>query len=240
MQFWTKSFGWRSLPRVSILMKKELNLPSEKSNLLSGEQGFTMIEVLIGLGIALIGLLIFSTGVLSTLKSAEFLKSQSSREEISQSIRRAIIDRKALQKTILANPIFGTLATGSGPDVYSSVDYGIQILDASGMVISGAGADSTRLETPVYYTTEGYTCTTPAVAKCLIKVTSHFFIQGMPRYTSTDHMVPIDRYPAWNSALKPEFLVIKYRIEQLPSAHQIERKPIEGSVFLTFEDMEIL
>lgn len=203
-------------------------------------QGFTLMEVVISLVIGVIGVLIFSSGVLSVLQSADFFKTTITRDELALTIRRALINPKSFKITANNNPVMKAVVTNDYStfgDVYSNQVYGIHVYDVSGMQLTGASADHDSAEDPRYFTNEGFPCSTPGSSSCRVKITASFMIQGSPLWASPNSVVPTAKYPSWPGAPGPDFMLISYTIEILSDADEIERKPLTGSVFISLDDL---
>lgn len=203
-------------------------------------QGFTLIEAVIGLVIGVIGVLIFSSGVLSVFNSANFFKTTITRDELALTIRRALINPKAFKVTVANNPVIKAVVTNDYStfgDVFSNQVYGIYVYDVSGMQLTGASLDSDSAEDPRYYTNEGFPCDSPGVGPCRFKITASFMIQGSPLWASPNSVVPTAKYPSWPGAPGPDFMIISYSLEILNHVDDIERKPLTGSVFISLDDL---
>ncbi len=207
-----------------------------------GQEGFTLIEMLIGLAIGVIGVLLFSSAMLKARNSYTQIEYTGARSELVMVIRAAVLDRRALSITAQNNPVMKALVennfTGPVTSVSSHQTYGVDLYNNTGQKISGADIDSTHsVATPVYYTMDGVICVTPGTQGCFVSVKTSFSIQGHPRVGTYHNIEPTPVYPAWSSLLRPDFIQLNYIIEYDPSAPGIARKPMEGSVFFAFEDL---
>jgi prepilin-type N-terminal cleavage/methylation domain-containing protein len=229
---------------VSMDQQKKNNTKSRKFLLAQG--GFSLMEMIVAISIGTGAILIFSSGVLATLNSVDFVQASATRDEIAFTIRRTILDHRSFKVSIEQNPVIKAITSldFSGPvkQVYSGQPYGITLYDRSGVtVLAGPGDDGTNPEQPVYYKIDGSPCTTPGVNKCLLAVTILFSIQGNPQYKEPPlhTIIPMAVYPTWaGKNVKPDFMQFDYKIDFLDDGKNgIARKNLTGSVFIDFEDM---
>lgn len=211
---------------------------------LSAPAGFTLIEILVSLGIGTFGILAFSFAILSIMKSGEEMKTNVSRSEIAQMLRRSVLDRRALALTVQNNPVLKAVVTNDFTGPVSSVNsgeiYGIDVFDSSMTRIAGASSDNTHpAANPVYYTLDGAICTNLGLHPCYISVTASFSIQGHSRLGTFHGLEPTTTYPAWDPHLRPDFLTIHYQITLDSSAPGIARKPIRSSTLFSIDDLGI-
>jgi len=206
------------------------------------EKGFSLIEMLLALAIGMIGIFIFSLAVIKSYHSYSSVEFAVAHSDLTIGIRRALLDRRALEKTVALNPVLKAVVENnySGPVTQSTNHqvYGIDLYDANGLKITGADQDATNLTaTPVYYTLDGFPCTTLGVGRCFVSVKSSFILQGHPRMGTFKNLEPTATYPSWDPRLKPEFIQINFVIEYDPAAPRIVRKPVFGSVFYSLNDL---
>jgi hypothetical protein len=219
-------------------------LRSAKTFKLANPYGFTLMEMMVGVGIGSFGIFLFSTAIIQIRNLSNQVEYSAARSELASIIRKAILDRRALSQTVENNPVVKAIVkndfTGAVSSVNSGEPYGINVYDASGNKIAGAAADSTHpTASPVYYTMDGLPCPELRVGRCFISVTASFLIQGHPQWGTHHGVEPTPTYPAWSPSLRPDFMQIHYMIVYDEQAPGIFRKPIEGTVFIGFDDLGI-
>lgn len=201
----------------------------------SWRRGFTIIELQIGIAIGIIGILIFSSGLLAAAKSKSFIQSTMVRNELAVLVRSSISDRAAMRITIQNNPelyamVHNDYSLIPGGFLVSNQPYPVSIYDSSGTVISGT------LQHPVYFTSEGNSCTTIGTGNCLITIKSSLMFQGLPQNNSPDRLIPMGQYPV-GPDINIDFIQINYSISFAETATEIGRRDINGSVIVNFEDI---
>jgi len=219
-------------------------LKSAKTFKLDNPCGFTLMEMMVGVGIGSFGILLFSSAIIQSRNLSHQVEYSAVRSELASMVRKAILDRRALLRTVENNPAVKAVVknefTGTISSVNSGEVYGIALFDASGNKIAGAAADNTHLTaSPVYYTLDGLPCTQFRVGRCFISVTASFLIQGHPQWGTHHGVEPTPTYPAWSPFLRPDFMQIRYTITSDEKTPGIFRKPIEGTVFIGFDDLGI-
>lgn len=209
----------------------------QQKPLRNSAQGFTVVEMLLGLAIGFIGITIFSYGLIATGKSVWGVKTTITRNALTTLLRNSITDRSSLRKTIEQNPllfavIHNDYALIPGGTLQSNHEYDVALFDASGTRIAG-----TKLA-PVYYTIDGIPCTDFGSGSCLVSVTSSFLFQGLPQNNSPERMIPIQQYPV-KPGINVDFIQINYKNSFSKSNQGLVRKDVNGSVFINFEDIEL-
>lgn len=230
------------------MMKRQCPFPKFNMQPVSrgglSRNGFTLMEMMVGLAIGCLGIFIFSSAVLKAQSSEAWVETSAARGELALAVRRTILDRRSLTVTVAMNPVLKAVVHNDYSGAVSSANsgqfYGIDLYDSSQKKIAGADADATHpTASPVYYTTDGYPCATLGVGKCFISVKASFMFQGHPVYSSYHDVVPTVSYPAWDSRLTPDFLQFNYSIVYDDATPGITRKPVEGSVFINYDDLGI-
>lgn len=217
----------------------------------TAQRGFSLIELLISIALASMGLLAISSGVVLLLNSEKSVQTTLSRTVLRTLVQKALTNRKSLKVTILSNPVMKAAVSGTASD-YAAIGgtlftdnraYGIEIRDSGNQILAGKGADATSTgSTPVYYTVEGLPCSTPGMGNCLIASSAVVRIQGKAEWGTTANMIPRASYPAPNPTFKPDFMMVTYKIEILAGtgSTNIQRKPFEGTAFILIDDVESL
>lgn len=200
--------------------------------------GFTLLELLIAMAIASIGLLLFSSLIIKSQDSLSEVQLMATRGELDVMLRKSILNQRALKITIDSQPQLHAVVRSDYSTITSVnalIPYGVTIYDSNGTALSGPELPS---PSPVYYTTDGMHCT-PGQPKCYISITSMVKIQGTPDNDLYDHIEPTRSYPSYLTILKPEFLQFSYTISIDPNKPGMARKDITRSVFITIEDIGV-
>jgi prepilin-type N-terminal cleavage/methylation domain-containing protein len=203
--------------------------------------GFTLVELMAAMAVGSITILFAMSMMVNSVRAATLVSSQSEKNELVGSIRRTLMDRRAIQKTIDNNPIMSASInsnySGAITSINSNVYYGISLYDNLGERIAGPQAFQTVPESPVYYTEAGQVCTNPANSNCAYALTASYMVQGMARYGTPYDSAPTISYPSWNPNLKPEFFQVSFRLRSLKlDTYGVARKDITGSAFYDLEE----
>lgn len=199
-----------------------------KSRKLSSIAGFTLLEVLVAA--ALLAVLSATAAVASMafLRNAQQNKLRMTRDQLLINLRQTVLHKKAIrlstQKPI--NIAFKNCVCGIGTCKNLEQPYlSFSLYDTSDTLIS-----------PRYYDVEGARCDDPANVRCVIRVSTSFFAQCRPDFTSPDQNPPptCDGTPA-------EFVSIFYMVDQNPisvSTTSVQLKVISGPVYIQQVDID--
>lgn len=214
-------------------------------------RGFTLVELMISIGISTIAAVLFSAGYLSIMKSSFFTQETMTRKELTRLIKNALSDRRSLLMTAFKNPNLNSVIqndfAATGPLACNQF-YALAIYDSSGLMLSGPSLPSPG--SPVLYMLDGTAC--PAGmnfgdGNCVVAVTSSFMFQGVPNAGSMDRLVSVSSlpipghgspsYPGNPPGLKAEFILVNFKIDFFPKPGMIDRKASQISVIINLQDL---
>lgn len=210
--------------------------PVLKWDFLKGSHGFSLFELVTSSGLSAVIFLLIS-GAVAMMVYAQFnLQKTVTRVELNWMLRKAIINQKALEKTITNNPVPNALYRknyGGMEPLNTGQIYEINIYDANSNIVAG------RTDSPAFFDYDGLPCQTPGVGKCMLKVLGTFSFQGVSRYGTLNHTVPEDSYPSWHPSIPVAFMRFAYKVTSLEPADSSEltRRPIEGSIYINPQDL---
>ena len=213
---------------------------------LRSQRGFTLIEILIAIGISMVAAILFLSGMLLLSNSSFFVQETLLRSDLSWVLKSAIMNHNALQKTANHNPLIQAVisndftATGA---INTNQFYDLSLYDSSDLQIAGTSL------APVLYTIDGAFCA-PGLAygqgNCVVSAISSFMVQGLPSASNLDRMssvatLPIPgftspSFPAIAPSLRADFIFINFDISFFAKPGTIIRKSAKGSVFINMAD----
>lgn len=210
--------------------------------------GFTLIELILALGLGSLCVAVFSNGFLEISKSSYFVQQSATRSSLMRSIRSSVLDHRAFMITATRDPLVHAVVTNNfsavGGTLNTNQFYDISLYDSSGTRIAGTQIN------PVLYMADGSTCPaglTFGNGPCVIAATSTMMVEGLP---DSDHMnmmssvltLPIigyttPSYPSGSPSLRAELLLISYEVKISTKHGHIVRKTARGSVFINVKDL---
>jgi prepilin-type N-terminal cleavage/methylation domain-containing protein len=211
------------------------------------QNGFTLLEMAVALGVSVLSVVLFSGGFLTISKSSYFVQQTATRNSLLRMIRNSLMDHRAFQITANNDPMVHAIvtndfsATGS---ILTNHFYDISIYTSAGLRISGT------TNNPVHYMVDGTAC--PAgvnytEGQCVIEVTSTVMAEGVPDFHNLDAMVSVaslpvvgystPSYPTGSPSLRAELILVNFEIKIFTKDNAIERKPSRGSVFINLRDL---
>ncbi len=185
------------------------------------ESGFTIVEILLGLGIGTLALMAASTALLTLQSRSLQIALSQARSEIIFNVRQTSWEPRALQQTIQKNPniqkcfpatISWTTPVPAGnsspPDCPSNTTFGVTLYDNNGLALSGPGIDAAgNPARPAYYTSIGGPCTLApgGGSNCAFAVTTTFETLGQPCWSCNQALVALP-YPNLETGYQPSLL----------------------------------
>ncbi len=219
---------------------------------LKSVRGFTLIEMLIALGISVMAVLAFSGAIQVVMNSDFFVQGTVTRNELARILKNAVMDHRSFKKTVehdvKLTAIVANDYSTSGP-ISTNVFYDFSIYDFSDMKLSGPL--DVPGDPPAYYMIDGSHCPAGVVAgqgSCAFRVTSRFMVEGPADRGSLDRMVPVaslpvvgyttsPNLPLSTPCLRAEFIMVSFQIEFANKPGIIERKPTRVSVLISLDDL---
>jgi type II secretory pathway pseudopilin PulG len=199
-------------------------------NVHSQRAGFTLVEVLVAIGLMILLITATATVSVDTLRNLRQSHLNMSRDELVNQLRALVTSHRAILKSMSQPENAAFFNCVCGKNTCSHMEQ-----TSTGDFLPFSLYDSTGiLQSPAFFDEAGVPCDS-ADPRCAIRVTTTFFAQCKPDLSAANQNPPLTC-----NGVPADFVVVMYKVDENPMAaaqNSVHFKPLSGPTYIEVSNL---